>query len=78
GNFEFGISRVMRSLEPMDRKLGMDTWYYAKRCFLALAENMAKQMVVIRDDTYRCILAFFDRAARFGKNMETAVSPVDM
>ncbi|KAF4712768.1 Tetratricopeptide repeat protein 30A, partial [Perkinsus olseni] len=78
GNFEFGISRVMRSLEPMDRKLGMDTWYYAKRCFLALAENMAKQIVVIRDDTYRCILAFFDRAARFGKNMETAVSPVDM
>lgn len=31
GNFEFGISRIMKSLEPYERKLGTDTWYYAKR-----------------------------------------------
>jgi tetratricopeptide repeat protein 30 len=30
GNFEFGVSRVMKSLEPYDKKLGTDTWYYAK------------------------------------------------
>ncbi|EER17172.1 hypothetical protein Pmar_PMAR003768, partial [Perkinsus marinus ATCC 50983] len=52
--------------------------YYAKRCFLALAENMAKDMVVIRDDTYHNILNFLDRAARHGKHIETVVSPIDM
>lgn len=27
GNFEFGISRIIKSLEPYDKKLGTDTWY---------------------------------------------------
>ncbi|VDL73447.1 unnamed protein product [Nippostrongylus brasiliensis] len=35
GNFEFGISRVIKAMEPQERKLGTDTWYYAKRCLLA-------------------------------------------
>lgn len=26
GNFEFGISRIVKSLEPYDKKLGTDTW----------------------------------------------------
>jgi tetratricopeptide repeat protein 30 len=32
GNFEFGISRIIKSLEPYHRKLQADTWFYAKRC----------------------------------------------
>lgn len=40
GNFEFGISRIIKSLEPYEKKLGADTWFYAKRCFLALAEQV--------------------------------------
>ena len=40
GNFEFGISRIIKSLEPYEKKLGTDTWFYAKRCFLALAEQV--------------------------------------
>uniref|UniRef100_A0A0K0CXH2 Tetratricopeptide repeat protein 30 n=1 Tax=Angiostrongylus cantonensis TaxID=6313 RepID=A0A0K0CXH2_ANGCA len=35
GNFEFGISRVIKAMEPQERKLGTDTWYYTKRCLLA-------------------------------------------
>lgn len=27
GNYDFGISRVIRSLEPYQKKLGTDTWY---------------------------------------------------
>jgi len=38
GNYEFGISRVIKSLEPYNKKLGTDTWYYAKRCLCALIE----------------------------------------
>lgn len=40
GNFEFGISRIIKSFEPYEKKLGTDTWFYAKRCFLALAEQV--------------------------------------
>ena len=49
GNYEFGISRVMKSLEPYQKKLGTDTWYYTKRCFLALFENMAKHLILLKD-----------------------------
>ena len=27
GNFEFGISRIIKSLDPYDKKLHTDTWY---------------------------------------------------
>ena len=49
GNYEFGISRVIKSLEPYNKKLGTDTWFYAKRCFLSLIENLAKHMISVRD-----------------------------
>ena len=39
---QFGISRIMKSMEPYNRKLGLDTWFYAKRCFLALIEGMVR------------------------------------
>jgi len=75
GNFEFGISRVIKSLEPYDKKLGTDTWYYAKRCFLALAETLAKQMVVLKDATVHEIIAFLEAADQHGGNILTVISP---
>ena len=48
GNFEFGIGRVIKSLEPYPKKLGTDTWFYAKRTFLALAETLAKHMIMLK------------------------------
>merc|ERR1711977_508515 len=60
GNYEFGISRIIKSLEPYDKKLGTDTWYYAKRCFLALAETLAKHMLMLNDSTFHEIIAFLD------------------
>ena len=60
GNFEFGIGRVMKSLEPYQRKLHTDTWFYAKRTFLALAETLAKHMIMLKDATFNEILAFLD------------------
>lgn len=47
-NFEFGISRIIKSLDPIDKKLDSETWFYTKRCFLALADNLAKQMITVR------------------------------
>jgi tetratricopeptide repeat protein 30 len=57
-NYEFGISRVTKSLEPYQKKLGTDTWYYTKRCFLALFENMAKHLVLLKDAFIAEIIQF--------------------
>lgn len=35
-NYDFGVGRIIKSLEPLQKKLNTDTWFYAKRCFLAL------------------------------------------
>jgi hypothetical protein len=56
GNYEFGISRIIKALEPYDKKLSPDTWFYAKRCFLALIENLAKHMVVLKDASFEEIM----------------------
>jgi len=60
GNYEFGLSRVIKSLEPYQKKLGTDTWYYAKRCFLSLIENMAKHMLMMQDDFLRECIQFLE------------------
>jgi len=75
GNFEFGISRIIKSLDPYDKKLHMDTWYYAKRCFLALAENMSKHMLILKDATMSEIMEFFEKAEAAGKNIPTVLAP---
>ncbi|RNC32973.1 flagellar associated protein, partial [Trypanosoma cruzi] len=75
GNFEFGISRVIKSLEPYHRKIMTDTWFYAKRCFLALAMHLAKHMVVLKDSTFEEILTFFDQADQYGEKIPAFVHP---
>ena len=60
GNYEFGISRVIKSLEPYNKKLGTDTWYYAKRCFLSLIENMSKHMIMMRDTVIQECVQFLE------------------
>ena len=83
GNFEFGISRVMKALEPYSKKLGTDTWFYAKRAFLALADTLAKHMIMLKDATFNEILGFLDAVDLHGKSIPTKVQdhpnkPVDM
>ncbi|XP_065194085.1 intraflagellar transport protein 70A-like [Sycon ciliatum] len=69
GNYEFGISRVMKSLEPYHRKLGTDTWFYAKRCFLSLMESMSKQMVFLQDSVILEIVQFFQHIENHGHSI---------
>eukprot|EP00163_Fabomonas_tropica_P011065 TRINITY_DN2152_c0_g1_i2.p1 TRINITY_DN2152_c0_g1~~TRINITY_DN2152_c0_g1_i2.p1 ORF type:complete len:481 (+),score=115.07 TRINITY_DN2152_c0_g1_i2:753-2195(+) len=77
GNFEFGVSRVIKSLEPYNRKLSTDTWYYAKRCFLALAETLAKHMIMLKDQTFHEIIDFLDAADQYGKKIRTKLAKTD-
>jgi len=71
GNFQFGISRVIKSLEPYSKRLGWETWEYTKRCFLALIEGMAKQMITLPDVITMDILDFLDACEEHGKGVPT-------
>ncbi|KAM4689615.1 intraflagellar transport protein 70A [Discoglossus pictus] len=73
GNYEFGISRVIKSLEPYNKKLGTDTWYYAKRCFLSLLENMSKHMIMLRDSVIHECIQFLEHCEIYGKNIPALI-----
>ncbi|KAJ3183113.1 Tetratricopeptide repeat protein 30A [Geranomyces variabilis] len=74
GNYEFGITRIMKSLEPFNKKLGTDTWYYAKRCFTSLFEMLAKHMILLKDSVFQEILQFFDTCELHGRQIPAALS----
>ena len=47
----------MKALEPYPKKLGTDTWFYAKRTFLALAETLAKHVILLKLTSHTCLPA---------------------
>ncbi|CAL1529886.1 unnamed protein product [Lymnaea stagnalis] len=73
GNYEFGISRVIKSLEPYNKKLGTDTWFYAKCCFLSLIENMSKHMIMIRDSVINECIQFLECCELYGKAVKAVI-----
>ncbi|XP_055877810.1 tetratricopeptide repeat protein 30A-like [Biomphalaria glabrata] len=73
GNYEFGISRVIKSLEPYNKKLGTDTWFYAKCCFLSLIENMAKHMIMIRDTVLSECIQFLECCEMYGREVKAVI-----
>lgn len=77
GNYTFGVSRIIKSLEPYQKKLGPDTWFYAKRCFLSLIETLAKHMLVLPDSSYNEILNFLDAVEVHGKTIKTVIDPLE-
>jgi tetratricopeptide repeat protein 30 len=77
GNYNFGVSRIVKSLEPFSKKLGTDTWFYAKRCILSLLETLSKHMLVLPDSSYNEILNFLDAVEINGKNVKTVIDPLE-
>lgn len=74
-NFEFGISRVIKSFDPIAKKISTDTWFYAKRCFLALLEKLAKNMFVLQDKIITDILSFLISCEEFGREIKARIDP---
>ncbi|VDN59593.1 unnamed protein product [Dracunculus medinensis] len=74
GNYEFGISRVIKALEPFDEKLGTDTWYYSKRCLVSAIENLSKHIISIRDSIIDDCLHFLEQCEIFGKQIPTVIN----
>lgn len=77
GNYNFGVSRIVKSLEPFQKKLGTDTWFYAKRCLMSLIETLAKHMLVLPDSSFNEILNFLDAVEVHGKNVKTVIDPLE-
>lgn len=75
GNYEFGISRVIKSLEPYNKKLGTDTWFYAKRCFMSLLENLSKQVIIVRDSVLQECTQFLTHCEQHGRDVKALVEP---
>ena len=73
GNYEFGIGRIIVSFQNFHKRMNMDTWYYAKRCFLSLIENLSKQIMSVPDKLYLELLNFLDNSDKYGKNITTQV-----
>ena len=76
GNFDFGIDRICKSLQPYEEKLGADTWYYAKLCLLTLIDKTSKQMVEISDNLTQSIHSFLDDVYVHGVDISAALCPV--
>jgi tetratricopeptide repeat protein 30 len=77
GTYNFGVSRIVKSLEPFNKKLGTDTWFYAKRCMLSLIETLAKHMLVLPDTSFNELLNFLDAVEIHGKNIKTIIDPLE-
>lgn len=71
------MSRIIKSLEPYQKKLGTDTWFYAKRCFLSLIETLAKHMLVLPDTSFNELLNFLDAVEVHGKTIKTVIDPLE-
>ncbi|VDO09216.1 unnamed protein product [Rodentolepis nana] len=69
GNYDFGITRVIRSLEPFQKRLCSDTWYYAKRCFLSMIENLAAHTIMVKDSVLLDCIEFLDHCEIYGRNI---------
>lgn len=74
-NFEFGIQRIIKGFEPLNKKLCTDTWYYAKRCFLGLLEKMTKSMFILQDQIVVDILTFLINCEEEGKEIKVRIEP---
>ena len=65
-------------MEPYDTKLSVDTWYYAKRCVLAVLDLVAKQAMILKDDFYDELVAFLDALQQPGESILTVVPSPEM
>lgn len=62
GNFDFGIRLITKSLDPFAEKIGTDTWFYTKRCLLALIERIINGTYTLQESLYAHIIIFLDEA----------------
>lgn len=58
-------------MEPPEKKLSVDTWYYAKRCIVATIETIARNTLVMRDSVINELIEFLTKCEGPGRNIYT-------
>uniref|UniRef100_A0A6G1SME7 Tetratricopeptide repeat protein 30 n=1 Tax=Aceria tosichella TaxID=561515 RepID=A0A6G1SME7_9ACAR len=66
GNHEFGLSRIFKSLEPIERKLTGQFWRQAKKCILSTLDKHCKQLIYIKDELFEQMIAFLIQCETHG------------
>ena len=72
-NYVFGIQRIIKSLEPLDKKLSPDTWYHTKRCLLSYLQMLTMQIYMLTSETEEEIMQFLDKVEKVGSNMSSSI-----
>ena len=75
-NYEFGLTRMFRTLEPLERKLSNKVWFQVKRCILSLLDSHCKHLIYIRDELFDQIVMFLIRCETIGLKMEVGQQQV--
>merc|ERR1712228_85832 len=73
-NYIFGIQRIIKSLEPLDKKLSPDTWFHTKRCLLSYLQMLSKQIYLLSTDTEAEIIQFLDKVEQVGLNISATIN----
>jgi len=69
-----GVDLICKGFVPYEQRLCPDTWFHAKRCLLALQEQLAKHMITIADESVTEIFAFLDHVDRHGKKISSTAA----
>lgn len=76
-NYDFGLGRIMKSFDPISKKLSTDTWFYAKRCIISALERTVKHVVLLKDSLIIELLDFLESCEKYGKKMRADMNPIE-
>lgn len=70
-NYEFGLSRIFKTLEPFEMKLNIQSWFVVKRCILSLIDSHCKQLICVKDDLFDQVIEFLIKCEKHGTLTDT-------
>ena len=73
----FGIQRIIKSLEPLNKKLSPDTWYHTKRCLVSYLLKLSKQIFLLTNDMFINIIKFLNKVEDIGQNIPSSIGQKD-
>lgn len=69
-NYEFGLMRIFKAMDPIESKLNRYTWFHAKRCLLNALDRHCKHIVYLKDDTFSSMTEFLIKCETHGVLVE--------
>lgn len=69
GNYEFGTGCIIKAMDPYEKNLTVDTWYYCKKCILSMIENLSKRLLNVRKEVLPNCVTLLEQCEIHGKNI---------